>query len=107
MEAILPILFLPGINGGEVLILFIAVLVLFGPKRLPEIVRTIGRTVAQLRKASGEFKEQIMKMDSEPEPEPEPEPQTPQVPEAQAEIPPKQEPADVPPQEGDKRDLAG
>ena len=45
------LLFISGMPGaGEILVLFLVVLVLFGPKRLPEIARTIGRVVEDLRR---------------------------------------------------------
>lgn len=58
--------FLPGTPGPqELIVLFIIILILFGPKRLPEIARTIGKTLDQLRKGADEFKDQVMKLDSE------------------------------------------
>ena len=44
------------IGGPEVVLLFIAALLLFGPRRLPEIGRTIGKTVADFRRATNDFK---------------------------------------------------
>ena len=37
------------IGGPEVILLFIAALLLFGPRRLPEIGRTLGKTMADFR----------------------------------------------------------
>ncbi len=59
---------LPG--GGEVLLLFVAILVFFGTKKLPGIARSIGRALEQLRSASDEFKDQLMNIDEEPRPVP-------------------------------------
>ena len=44
------------IGGPEVILLFIAALLLFGPRRLPEIGRTLGKTVADFRRASNDFR---------------------------------------------------
>ena len=44
------------IGGPEVILLFIAALLLFGPRRLPEIGRTLGKTVADFRRATNEFR---------------------------------------------------
>lgn len=56
--------FLSGAPGaGELLVLFVVVLVLFGPRRLPEIARTLGRVMSQLRRASQEFSDQILEID--------------------------------------------
>jgi TatA/E family protein of Tat protein translocase len=64
-------------------ILFIAFL-LFGPEKLPEIARTLGKSLGQLRRASDELKnsleEEIRNLDqprelrSEPETDTEPDP---------------------------------
>ena len=44
------------IGGPEVILLFIAALLLFGPRRLPEIGRTLGKAVADFRRATNDFK---------------------------------------------------
>lgn len=49
---------LPG--GGELLLLFLVILILFGPRRLPEFARSIGRILAELRRAADDFKAQLL-----------------------------------------------
>ena len=45
------------------------VFLLFGPKRLPEIARTIGRTLGKIRRAADDFRGQIAQLDdSDPPP---------------------------------------
>lgn len=44
---------------SEILFLVLLGLVLFGPKRLPEIARTMGKFVAEFKRASNEFQSQI------------------------------------------------
>ena len=44
---------------GDSIFIFLLALVLFGPKKLPEIGRTIGKLLAEFRRASNEFKFQI------------------------------------------------
>ena len=44
------------LGGSEVIVLFVLALLLFGPRRLPEIGRTIGKAVAEFRKASQDFR---------------------------------------------------
>jgi len=44
---------------GETIFLFLLALVVFGPKKLPEIARQAGKLLAELRRASNEFKSQI------------------------------------------------
>jgi len=43
----------------ELLFILVLALLLFGPKRLPEIGRTIGKGMAEFRKATNEFKRTI------------------------------------------------
>lgn len=44
---------------SDTIFLFFLVLILFGPKKLPEMARQAGRLLAELRRASNEFKSQI------------------------------------------------
>jgi sec-independent protein translocase protein TatB len=44
---------------GDSIFIFILALVLFGPKKLPEIGRQVGKLLAEFRRASNEFKFQI------------------------------------------------
>lgn len=44
------------IGGWELVFLVVLVLMLFGPRRIPQIARTFGKTVAQLRRASHDFR---------------------------------------------------
>ncbi len=45
--------------SGEMIFLFFLVLILFGPKKMPEIGRQIGRFMNEFRRASNEFRSQI------------------------------------------------
>jgi sec-independent protein translocase protein TatB len=44
---------------SETIFLFFLALIIFGPKKLPEIARQAGKLLAELRRASNEFKSQI------------------------------------------------
>jgi sec-independent protein translocase protein TatB len=44
---------------SETIFLFFLALIVFGPKKLPEIARQAGRLLAELRRASNEFRSQI------------------------------------------------
>ena len=44
------------IGGQEMFIIFIVALVLFGPKKLPELGRTVGKALTQFRRASSDLK---------------------------------------------------
>lgn len=50
------------IGMQELILIFVVALLVFGPKRLPELGRTIGKGMAELKKAMYGVKEQ---MDSE------------------------------------------
>jgi Tat protein translocase TatB subunit len=45
--------------SGEIVFLMLLALILFGPRRLPEIARQVGRFMAEFRKASNSFQSQI------------------------------------------------
>lgn len=49
------------IGGVELLVILVIGLLVFGPRRLPEIGRAIGRSLAEFRRATQELKEQIEK----------------------------------------------
>jgi sec-independent protein translocase protein TatB len=44
---------------SETLFLFFLALLIFGPKKLPEIARQVGKVLNEVRRASNEFKAQI------------------------------------------------
>jgi TatA/E family protein of Tat protein translocase len=44
------------IGGQEMIFIFILALVLFGPKKLPELGRTIGKALTEFRRASSDLK---------------------------------------------------
>ena len=44
---------------SETIFLFFLALIIFGPKKLPEIARYVGKTLNEFRRASNEFKAQI------------------------------------------------
>ena len=50
-----------GMNLGmpEMIFIFLLALIIFGPKKLPEIGRQIGKALNEFKRASNEFKSQI------------------------------------------------
>lgn len=56
--------FMPaGVGAGEYLLLFLVVLIVYGPRRLPDIARSIGRIRERLQRASDAFRAQIMQLE--------------------------------------------
>ena len=50
---------MPSLGFGEILIILILALVIFGPRRLPEMGRTIGKSMRDLRRATSEIKTEL------------------------------------------------
>lgn len=58
-----------GISGGEILILLLLVLILFGPSKIPEIARMLGRGINEVKKVQREINTEIHRYSSEIEKE--------------------------------------
>lgn len=50
-----------GIGMQEIIIILLVALVVIGPKRLPEVARTLGKGLAEFRKATEDLQESIRK----------------------------------------------
>ncbi|KDN54480.1 Sec-independent protein translocase subunit TatA/TatB [Flavobacterium seoulense] len=50
-----------GIGGGELIFIMFVVLLLFGSDKIPEIARTMGKAMAQLKNATNDIKHEIQK----------------------------------------------
>ncbi|RLA84932.1 MAG: twin-arginine translocase subunit TatB [Deltaproteobacteria bacterium] len=48
-----------GIGSTELLVIFILALLILGPKKIPELARSIGRTLGELRRTADELRETI------------------------------------------------
>ena len=53
----------PAMSFLETLVILLVAVVVLGPKRLPEAARKVGHWMGVLRRASDEFKQQLMTMD--------------------------------------------
>ncbi len=47
---------MPGIGIGELVVIFLLLLVFVGPARLPQVARTLGRAMGEVRRATDELK---------------------------------------------------
>ena len=59
MKVNLHFLFLEGISAGELIFVFLIILLFFGSKSIPKMARTFGRGMRQLRDASQQIKDDI------------------------------------------------
>lgn len=55
----LPFLFFD-IGSGELMVILLLVLIVFGPKQIPSLARSIGRGLYELRRASDQIKREVM-----------------------------------------------
>ncbi len=47
---------MPSIGFGEILVILVLALIVFGPKRLPEMGRSLGRSLREFRRATSDFR---------------------------------------------------
>ena len=52
-------LFLFGLSGGEIIVIFLVILVLFGADKIPDLARSFGRGMNEFKKATDEIKREI------------------------------------------------
>ena len=50
-----------GIGTGEILLILILALIILGPGKIPEIARTLGRTIRAIKKASADLSTAVTK----------------------------------------------
>ena len=51
--------FIGNFGGGEIILIFLIVLLLFGAKKVPELFRSLGKGVTEFRKAKNEWEQDI------------------------------------------------
>lgn len=61
---------IPHVGTAELIIIFLVALLVFGPKKLPDIGKAIGQGLRELKKASREVMDTVNSVDIEDEPEP-------------------------------------
>ena len=67
-----------GIGGWEMVLIAVVALLVFGPKRLPELARQMGKGLAEFRRASSDLRRSFdLEMDPRRTPAPAPETQPP------------------------------
>ena len=61
-----------GLSGGELVLVLVVVLVLFGAKRIPEFAKGLGKGINEFKKASREVTDEIQRAGEELPPAPAP-----------------------------------
>lgn len=54
-----------GVSGGEILIIMLVVLVLFGSKKMPDLARGLGKGYQEFRRATDDIKREILENTSD------------------------------------------
>ncbi len=52
-----------GIGFGEILLILIVVLLIYGPNRLPELAQKVGRVMREFRRATNEVRDALSETD--------------------------------------------
>lgn len=56
-----------GIGGQEIIIIGVLFLIIFGPSKLPQMARDLGRFVSDARRSMDEFKGELLSSEDEGE----------------------------------------
>jgi sec-independent protein translocase protein TatA len=72
MFASLPSLALLDVGGTELMMIMLVMLLLFPSKRIPELARSIGKTIREFRKAASGFEEELRRAIETPPSPPQP-----------------------------------
>ena len=70
----LPLAFIEGIGGPELMVIMFIVLLLFGANKLPELAKGMGRAVREFKKATSSVEQEVRRAMEEPPPPPAPRP---------------------------------
>jgi len=61
MNLLFTLLLFEDISGGELILILLAVFLLFGPSKIPEIAKGIAKGIHNLKKTTNGFKEEVNK----------------------------------------------
>ncbi len=50
---------MPSLGFGEILVILLVALLVFGPRRLPEMGRTMGRSLREFRRAAADIRSEL------------------------------------------------
>jgi sec-independent protein translocase protein TatA len=57
-----------GIGGPEILVIFVVVLLVFGPRKIPEVARGVGKGLREIRRLTTEFQREMNLSDAADDP---------------------------------------
>ena len=60
-----PLSFVSLPQGGEMIMIFIIILLLFGAKKLPQLARGVGKSMGEFKRAREEFEDEITRAEHE------------------------------------------
>jgi sec-independent protein translocase protein TatA len=72
MSATIPPLALLDLGGPEVLLIMLVALLLFGSQRLPDLARSLGKSIREFKKATSGLEEELRRAMEAPPPAPPP-----------------------------------
>ena len=72
MCILFPSLAILDVGGTEVLMIMLVVLLLFGSKRMPELARSLGKSIREFKKAASSLEEELKRALETPPPPPQP-----------------------------------
>lgn len=90
--------FLPDIGGGEMVVVLLIVLMLFGGDKMPQLAKGLGKSIREFKKAASGVEQEFKKaLDEVPDPVTPPKPFAPYVPPPAPSVPPTPPAATPPP----------
>ncbi|MFH0866671.1 MAG: twin-arginine translocase TatA/TatE family subunit [Bacteroidota bacterium] len=61
MKLLSTLLLFQDISGGELILVLLAVFLLFGPNKIPELAKGLAKGLSNLKKATGDIREEVDK----------------------------------------------
>jgi len=61
MNLLFTLLLFESVSGGELILVLLAVFLLFGPNKIPEIVKGLAKGINDIKKATGDIQEEVNK----------------------------------------------